>query len=140
MWFTFSNAQPYKPGKYLCKTDHLFDDKKVSIVTNTEFRFCTTTGVMYPVWLSQWDGWKRDFREGLMWANNLLNLKDNEIYLEGIELKSCPFCGKQPKLENESRWIGCTAHDSHNFSLRCCLIDTGFRPFDKLIEKWNQRI
>ena len=98
-----------------------------------------------------WDGFRVTVPDGAEWAPadedsiqrdpQAALLDHHHFHVPGLDLKSCPFCGKTPRIEWAGRWIGAPIWQVEHFSLKCCIPKIEFwrGDFDVLVNHWNTR-
>lgn len=89
---------------------------------------------------TKWDGYKHVLPKDAFWKPYLgSGTAEQIIGLDGIGLKDCPFCGKQPKWRSHGGFVGSRPFQEDTLSLSCCVIKIhDFNP-EKCIAAWNSR-
>lgn len=97
---------------------------------------------------SRWDGYQRSVPFGTQWSLAGPEATDKQFVFRAIELKPCPFCGREPTFSwshmavDCGRYIGSAPYQANQFKIdcRCRLAGSHYRAdLKELIEQWNRR-
>jgi len=145
-WIKFDDARPIKTG--LCWFRAPAKEHGNLLIQTEWVDEITMCGMGYdksqpwPISLTHWDGYRRTNQEQeteWRYPEPDESVKAYQAIFIGFDLKTCPFCGGNPKIEAKHNTVYYPVTFAKEFILNCCISRIGPASAESVQDRWNNR-